>query len=380
MAKIYYIGQYAELSNERNLMIFPSAITKMNYIIGALERAGMSVHIFSPAVTTNNFFCYYPRKTKQINNSRTVTFVTNFGGPTIIFKFLSRLYSGIQLFLFLLFTLKRKDKVLVYHSLVYKWPINIARRLKNINLYFEVEELYHAAWKSHKNKINDEIRYLSNAKGYVLVNDLIAEKCGFRNSKYSVCYGDYTVVDTEITSKAQENVNIVYAGVIESVGSDVDLAIQTMYYLPANYKLHILGYGSDSSIRYVKRKLSDLNRKRNQNIISYHGCLSGTEYIDFLRKCDIGLCTRVLDNELSNYTFPSKVLVYLGNNLIPVCTPISAVKKSQVSSEVVFSNDLKAESLANAILSIIVDSNSQSGKILKKLDSKFVKSLDKLFV
>ena len=54
-------------------------------------------------------------------------------------------------------------------------------------------------------------------------------------------------------------------------------------------------------------RIEEVNRQMGFKIVSYDGCLSGNEYATFLAKCDIGICTRFLDDSMSNYTFPSKV-------------------------------------------------------------------------
>lgn len=379
MKQIYYIGQYSNFKNTRNLRIHPSTITKMNYILSALKKANLKVHIFSTAETCNTFFCLYSREKIFIDDYETITYINTFGGPTIFVKVFSRIWAMVQLFFFLLIEVRQNDKVLVYHGMLYKWPIKIALIFKKINFYFEVEELYCAVKLRSIIKIQKEIKYLQNAKGYILVNDLIADKCAFINKPIAICYGDYSMTTLKKGSFSDENIHLVYAGLIEGKSSDVYLAIQTMCHLPTNYKLHILGYGTPKNIKTLKEKVLELNDLLGNECITYDGCLSGMEYFSFLSKCDIGLCTRVLDDRHSVYTFPSKVLVYLGNNLITICSPISSVIHSQVSNYIVFTKNITSQSIADSVLSIKKKQNIVTGNILNLLDEKFVKSLILLF-
>lgn len=375
---IHYIGQYAENIDFRNLRIFPSALTKMNYILSALKNANFKVHIFSPAETNNTFFCYYSRKQITIDDFESITYVNTFGGPTLLLRAFSRIWMMLQLLFFLLFEIKQNDKIIVYHCLAYKWPIKLAKIFRTLNLFFEVEELYHASPESSDANLQKEIKYLQNAKGYILVNDLMADKCGFINSPNAVCYGDYRMTAIKKGTFSDKNIHLVYAGVIGNADSDVYLSIETMRYLPLNYRLHILGYGIPEDVFFVKKRIDELNAFLGNELITFHGCLSGNEYLSFLSKCDIGLCTRVLVDKFSDYTFPSKVLVYLGNNLIPICSPISSVIHSQVSNYVVFSKTIEPQSIAESVLSIQVKQNIASGNILNLLDKKFIVALNQL--
>lgn len=379
MNKIHYICHYHDVSGERNLVTQPSGITKINYIKSSLKIAGFYVSVFSVAEATTTKRVFYNAITKKIDCNEKLTYIHSFGRTNIFLKIFSRLLMQIQLLFYLFFRVRSADKVLVYHSLTLKTPIKIACLLTKIKLFIEVEELYHAVSKSSEKKIRKEIKYLQNAHGYILVNDLIAEKCGFLNKPIAICYGDYRMTSIKKGSFSDKNIHLVYAGGIDQPDSDVYLALATMPCLPSNYRLHILGYGLSENIILMKQKIDGLNASLGNEFITYHGCLSGNEYFSFLSKCDIGLCTRVLIDKYSDYTFPSKVLVYLGNNLIPICSPISSVSNSQISNYVFFHKDFTPQSVADTVLSIQKKYNIVHGSILNLLDERFVKSLTKLF-
>lgn len=379
MIKIHYICHYHDVLAERDLVTQPSGITKINYIKSTLKKAGFYVSVFSVAQATTLKRVNYSAKTKIMDFNEDISYIHSFGRPNIIFKLFSRVWMQIQLLFYLFFRVKSADKVLVYHSLVLRWPVKIIRLLTKKRIFIEVEELYHAVLKSSVTKLQKEIKYLHNADGYILVNDLIAEKCGFLNKPFAVCYGDYRMSSKKKGSFFDKNIHLVYAGVIAGSDSDVYLALETVRHLPNNYRLHVLGYGLPEDIILMKRRIHELNSSLGNEFISYYGCLSGNEYYSFLSKCDIGLCTRVLVDEFSVYTFPSKVLVYLGNNLIPICSPISSVINSQVRKYVVFTKDITPQAVADSVLSIQKNKNGFSGDILNQLDEKFVKTLAILF-
>jgi len=173
--------------------------------------------------------------------------------------------------------------------------------------------------------------------------------------------------------------HIVYAGVIGEEGTDAFIAAETIRFLPEEYHIHILGYGLKQNITSIKQHITRINRNLGYQAVSYDGCLGGDSYYEFLAKCSIGLCTRVLEDSLSDYTFPSKVMVYLGNNLIPICSPISSVVNSSISDYVVFAKAVTPESIAESILSV-TDFKKNSIEIkLMELDTNFTKELTRLF-
>lgn len=370
ISRVHYIGQYSENIDFRNLRVFPSAITKINYLVSCLLRSGYEVIVFSPAETKNTFFCHYRSITSQIENNFFVKYIDTFGGPNLLLKSLSRIWTYIQMVYYLLYSVKKNEIVLVYHTWIYRWPIRIVKLFKKINLYYEVEEIFHAAWKKSPRSIKNEISFLKGANGYIVVNDLMKDKL-FTNKPIVVCYGSYksTYIEKDIANS--ECIQIVYAGSIEGVQSDVFLAINIISYLPNNYCLNILGYGTQEHISKMEEEIVTKNNSLGRTAIRYYGCMSGLEYYSFLAKSNIGLCTRLLENIYSDYTFPSKILVYLGNNLIPVCTPISSLMKSSINNYLVFSDDNNPESLAKAILSIDSTIKVDFGKVINMLDNNF---------
>lgn len=379
MNEVHYLGQYSGGNNYRNLRVFPSAITKMDYIVSALKRADVKVRIFSLAETSNRYFCHFPRTNIEIDRLESICFIDTIGGPTIIMRLFSRIWMLAQLLHFLLFRVKESDRLLIYHSLVYLWPVKLARRLRSLNIYFEVEELYHAAWQSAEFRLKREIMYLRKAVGYILVNDLIAEKCGLVDKPTVVCYGDYRYNLVKKEEFLDGYIHLAYAGLIDVDGGDVFLAVETMNYLPGGYRLHIMGYGTPEHINLLQIMIDAVNSAFQDTIILYHGYLSGEKYYSLLSKCDFGLCTRVLPDKLSDYTFPSKVLVYLGCKLTPVCSPISSVMKSKIGKFVVFTESVDAKSIAESIMSSKERKFLESDNLLNQMDQDFVDSIPSFF-
>lgn len=380
MKTIHYISYYNCKESGRLLETQPSSVSKVDYIADSLVKAGFNVHIVS--LSEGNLHSKFKLNhigSILVEQNKRVFFFFTFSRNNILLKALSRLLIYFQLLFYLLSKVKNGDRILVYHSLSNMWFFRLYNHFTSKPICLEIEEVYNAVYQN-VDKIDKEIEYFNANKfsGFILVNDIIAEKCGIKK-KSIVCYGKYNVEDTYRDSKIQnETINIVYAGLISSQGSDVYLAVDIARHLPGNYRIFILGYGSDFSIADLIRYI-DQSNVRNECKVSYEGCLQGDDYLRFLRTCQIGLCTRILKDELSNYTFPSKVMAYLSYGLIPVCTPISCVQQSKISDLVLFSEDISSESIASIILRIDFSLASLYRDRLNMLDLEFVKSLRELF-
>ena len=373
--KIHYLCHYDDYNNNRNLLTIPSGVTKINYIKQALIDAGFKVVVVSAAETSSRCKKINKLDSVIVNDKETIIYPLTFGRNNYFLKCLSRFIITIQLLIYLLLKVKKNDKVLVYHSLSLINLVKLYRCLGG-KVYFEVEEIYGAVEKANDSRIQSEINYLQNSEGYILVNDVIRSKCGF-NSLSASCYGIYK---PEIVNKVTdtEKVHIVYAGVIGSKESDAFLAVEVAKFLDAKYVIHVLGYGSDLNICLLQQMIEDSNKLHECRVI-YEGCLLGKQYMEFLSKCQIGLCTRVLEDHFSDYTFPSKVCVYLANQLIPICTPIKCIKESKIKDAVYFSKDNFALSIADVIKN--VDLNKAKGYkcLLEQLNFEFIKNLQNIF-
>lgn len=372
---IYYICCYDNYNNRLNLQTQPSAVSKINYIKSALKEAGYEVFIFSVAEGKNNNTSF--NKALCINSPQEIQYyIASFGRKRIIFKILSRLLMYIQLFWFLIFKLNKQSKILIYHNLAIKNIIRFVDLFFRRNFYLEVEEIYNAVYNNNDNDINKEINYLKNKSGYIFVNDIIQSKTNI-TGKGITCYGNYSMeVASKINMEVSKNINVVYAGVIGDIGSDVYLAVEVAKLLPKEYSLHILGYGEDI---HCKNFIEYIKNIEVPGQLLYHGCLLGDAYKEFLSKCHIGLCPRVLEDKLSDYSFPSKIMVYLSHGLIPVCTPITCVSSSSLREYIYISNNIEPQSIAEIIKNIDVFKPKDTLMLFTNLHKNFVQSLKVLF-
>jgi hypothetical protein len=381
MKKIYYIGYYSGLENPNDFYEFPSSNSKMEYIISVIGRLNFNLTVFSLGFPKSYSSFFKKRRTIHVDQNTDFVFVSTISLFFPFLSFISKIGLYYQVFNLLLFKVKKEDIVLVYHSYLLNKVVNFCRVLSKFKLVYEVEEIYQAAWQNSSDKIEKEIKSLRNADGYILVNDIMSERLHLKNKPFVVCYGSYMQKETTDDFIDNVNINLVYAGFIAGEGSDVELAIDTIDLLPDNYFLNVLGYGNQENIQKMKDKIELVNAKIGKEKVKYFGCLTGKEYDRFLSKCDIGLSTRVLVDEYSDFTFPSKVLVYLSNNLVPVSSKINCILESKIVKSVIFYDENSPESVVKAVLSADMHKfHSENKSLINNLDTKFVEDFNKMLV
>ncbi|MBA2058331.1 glycosyltransferase [Psychrobacter cryohalolentis] len=361
--KVFYFGFYTKNINPNDFVTFPGCNTKMSYIIDAIKENDIPIDV----ICLGESFKKATKKYMKIDDLEVNTFVS-----TVSNRVLSKINLWGQVSYYLLFKIKKEDTVIFYHSL-YMLPVfKIAKAIKGFRLIIEVEESYYAAWGKSKLLINIELMLLRGAYGYIYVNDILPNLIE-KNHPYVICYGGYNVSKKNFLSRNEKNSlkNLVYAGLIsEEKGSDIYLAINAMSFLDNGYKLHVLGYGTDRAIDNLNAYISSESLSQK---VHYEGFLTGDDYTAYLSNCDIALNPRMLLNELSNYTFPSKVLSYLCTGLLVVSTPIDCIKYSSVANLVSFSKDSTPSEFANAIKNI--DYSVSPTDSVKKLHRDFVREI-----
>lgn len=363
---LFYFGYYTKNGNPNNFLEFPGCSNKMSYIINCMKVNNIAIDVIclGESKDSRNY------KSKEV---KVDSLETNFFVGTIKYKIFSRLYLYFQIMNILLFRVKKTDTVIFYHSYYLLFLFKIIKTFKKFNLIIEVEESYKAAWGKSDSEIHNEIKNLKGADAYIYVNDLLPKYIE-KAKPYVICYGAYEVKDIQPIKISSERKRIVYAGLIsEKDASDIYLAVNAMKYLDNSYSLSVLGYGSDCALKKLKQYIIENNLSNN---VAYEGFLKGDAYINFLQNCDFAINPRILSDNLSDYTFPSKVLAYLSVGLPVVSTPIRCIEESEVSNLVSFSEDTDPLSFSNAIKSLNLNTNPTS--TIVSLDKAFIVDLRRL--
>lgn len=366
---IHYIAEYEPENNDRNLSGSPAGIAKMNYVIKTILNCGFSIHLFSTSRTMSSRKFYNIRKL-NIGENSCIILRSTFSAPNRYYRLLDRIWAQLQILLYGLFCVARKDVLLIYHERYYLSVIKILKRIKKISVIYEIEEIYTVAAGCDSRNIQKEIRGLGYADAYLVSNDIMVHKLGFAQKPFLISYGRYQAEERRVFPPQDGILHIVYAGTLDAVKAGAVTSIRTAQYLDKRYHLHILGFGSEQEIQIIKEEITRIS-SRTSCKITYEGCLKGEQFTRFLQTCHIGLNAQNPREAFNDYSFPSKILTYMANGLQVIATRVAVLEKSSICSQIVFAKDGSPEALANAIKSAESLEGINNQKIIERLDSNF---------
>lgn len=378
---VKYIGFYDFPYSHSDRVCNLAAFNKMNYISSAINRAGFQVNIISPSWMGNNTKVKSEKEyTQKINEKTSVTFCPSWATKNKLTRNIKILFTMLWLFQYLLIKVKKNEKVIAYHVQWISIPIRAAKFIKRFYLILEVEEIYGEVWAESKKLYRMEKKLLDSADSYIFVSDVLKKQFTSKGKSGLVLYGSYDakgirkILRLNKKNRNNDNIILVYAGSIDSTKGGATKAVETMRYLPCNYRLRIIGNGTEKEIISLKNQIDEINEEFNKEICKYEGTLYGEEYSKYLLQCDIALNSQ---NEgiYMNTAFPSKIISYLLHNLEVVSTRVNSILDSSISSLIFFSDDDKPESIANTILNIDLEKSNDNIDEISKLDFKFVESI-----
>lgn len=377
--KIKYIGFYDTGESQTDRVCNLAATNKMNYIADTLVEAGYDVQFISPSwMGDQTKVTFELQKTLKIDRHKSVTYCPSWKTRSKFMRNIKILCALIWLFIYLLVTTKKDEKVLAYHVQWISLPVRLAKSIRKFDLVLEVEEIYSDVWKDGLSMKGAELQLIDSANYYIFVSDMLKEKLNKHSSESIVLYGSYC--RNKIKKNTEENhspVKIVYAGSVERLKGGAFNAVSTMKYLPTKYRLYVLGHGSENNIKNLKSLIKEINSQKNYQTVTYLGTLHGDEYSKILTECDIAINPQNVGDYM-NTAFPSKVISYLAHNLRVVTTRIVSIEKSSVADLVTFSDNDNPKTIAKAIESISLETKYDSSKAIEKLHKEFSKSLQRL--
>lgn len=370
---VKYLSHFNMPSSMENRYMAPSACTKIDYIAHSIVSAGKNVEIISASISLDKA---YKASVKNLDKGIDVFFLHAFKrSKHAILNKISTLCYYLNLMFYLLLNIQSSDILIVYHSAALIHIVGLVKRLKKCKLILEVEESYGIA--SNNSKLaKREFQYFKCADAYLFPTEILNQKVNKKNKPFIICHGTYQVEPllTELFRKEDHLIHCVYAGTFDRLKGGVYAAIEAAALLPKGYCLHILGFGSDSEVEDVQKKILCLNSACLSEI-SYEGCLTGDAYIRFLQKCDIGLSTQNPNAEYNDTSFPSKILSYMANGLKVVTVKIPVVETSLVGRYLSYYENQTPQDIAKAILSVNVEGEYDSRKIVHDLDKSFTSEL-----
>ena len=375
---VYYVCFYAEPDFADNITSYPSVWSKIDYVSDTLKRNGYNVCYVCPVIPNKGNF---RRKTVQKDDHEKHVYFSAFSNKkSNLLGKLNNFWQMLQLLMYLLINKKSNDRILIYHSMYHIFWATALKKIFRKKYFLEIEDVYLALSPDGNAYEKKEWDFFETADGYLCVNTLIRDKIHNPAPKI-ISHGRYAVsdlIENRITSKCR----LVYAGVIEQERKGAFLAVETMKYLPENYELVILGFGNEKNICALKEMIKNINAQKGWCCIKYLGYMAGEEYLRELQKCSIALSTHMYDDtnmKSADYTFPSKLLVYMGNGLHIVAQDLKCLRTSEISDYITYYDRPVPQLVAKAIMSVDMKKEYNSRNRISELDKCFTKDILKLF-
>ena len=386
MKKIYYLGYFSDNDDENCRKTAPSADTKMKYIITTLKACGYDVEVISFCENDdrNSFFSIHTGYTKDVNDTKT-KFVTNYSSKYRIVRILGRVISHARIKKALMSVCSDPNSIIVvYHSLGLLYIIKFLNKIKH-KFILEMEEVYSDVIKAQYLR-KREISAVKTASAFIFPTKCLSEVINSNGMPEAIIHGTYQIEknrNIKLFSKADVNtdehiIHCVYAGTLDPLKGGFDAAAAAEY-LPKNYHIHILGFGSDFDIQKMKKYIADISERANAKV-TYDGLLLGEEYIRFIQSCDIGLSTQDPNAAFNGTSFPSKILSYMANGLQVVSIRIPAIETSAIGNSVTYYDEQTPTSIANAIMKVDLSNVKDNREIIKELDNRFKNEICELLL
>lgn len=378
-----YFGYYADGERAKESNCTLAAVNKMSYIAEVIALVAEKAEIISRATRKES-----PQKKEivNVNETQTVQYFASTPHNWKISKVLFRQVDRIRFTVWMLKNIKKSEKILVYHSLGYMKEIDFVHRIKKFKLILEVEEIYSDVTENKYTR-KKEVKFLQRADAYIFPTKFLSDEVNPNGKPEVIIHGTYRVEPDEKCKLFHENlqsglgqtIHCIYAGTLDPRKGGAVAAAAAAEFLPSDYHIHILGFGSGKDIQ----KMKDLAAKISLDgcaKITYDGVLSGKDYIRFVQSCDIGLSTQNPNAAFNKTSFPSKILSYMANGLHVVSIRTPAIETSAVGNMVFYYDEQTPEEIAKAIMSIDLNENYDSREYIKQLSNQFEKDMKKLLV
>lgn len=373
--KVTYLGHYDLLRNGKQERVYSLAgARKIDFVCDELVQLGFDVNLVSAAYSNQKGHGKVAGTTERIRDGITLILAPSNKATNKLERIKRVLGARLWLFCYLLRNCKKDDCVVVYHNYVDALAIVLAQKIKGFKLILQIEEQYSMVWKlSPFQNWKENLLLEYGKKGSLVVSELLAERLNVLEP--IVSYGSYKPYMGNIPEKFRNNqITLVFTGMIESVRNGAFYSMECMRYLPQNYRLFLSGPVSKEDKGKFEETLNRVNADCGRDACSYLGVLDDNEYQELLLNADIALNPQ-REGGFGEFVFPSKILTYMSYNLPVVSTKGRSIVESQLAKYIVFAEDFSPESLADAIQKI--DKNCDYRKVLCEMEKEFQSKLRK---
>lgn len=373
--KVTYLGHYDLLRNGKQERVYSLAgARKIDFVCDELVQLGFDVNLVSAAYSNLNGHGKVSGTTERIRDGITLILAPSNKATNKLERIKRVLGARLWLFCYLLRNCKKDDCVVVYHNYADALAIVLAQKIKGFKLILQIEEQYSMVWKlSPFQKWREKLLLEYGKENALVVSELLAERLKITNP--IVSYGNYRVYEGQIPSKrSNENIVLVFTGMIETVRNGAFLSIECMKYLPSNYTLYLSGPVSKGTEEQFYTSIDNVNQGCGREACVYKGMLGDSEYENLLLSADIALNPQ-REGSFGDFVFPSKILTYMSYGLQVVSTKGRSIVESELAGCIAFAEDFTAESVANTIQRVANSPLTDYRDVLNKLEMDFRRKL-----
>lgn len=375
--EIKYVGFYDILRNEKRYRVYSlAAAKKMDYVCSEINSLGYKVKIISPSHVIAKGKKKVERQSEQISETCFLELPPSREAENKMQRIFRVLQARIWLFMYLMKNTERNEKILVYHNYDLAIPVIMAKKIKGFDIVLEVEEIYAKVWKLSwiqrwKEKLL--LKYANNNS--LVVSEVLAEELGIKDP--AIAYGAYMICDEPQIKENNGIIKLVLTGMVDKERGNGFLAVDTMRYLPSNYKLFLSGTVATKDKDEFFELIKEVNEELGREACSYLGLLNDKDYKKLLLSSDIALNPQK-EGEFEKYIFPSKILTYIGHGLPVVSTRGESIVKSRLANMITFADDYNGVSIATAIKNVNIRSQKEYLEYLHILQEAFKERLDRI--
>lgn len=284
------------------------------------------------------------------------------------------LLAWFWLTVYLIKNCKKGERVLIYHTTNLMLPLILVKKIKKLKFIAYFGEMYQDVYDMPNFEKKIEQHFINLCDDYLFANRNLIERVqnwSESSKEYVELLGPYRKQQIFERNRDDQITKIVYAGKINA-DKGVMNVIKAAEYLDDNYEIHILGYGTKQCLENMKKNIEEVSKKSDGCRVVYDGILTGVDYNRFLQGCDVGICVQNTEAAFNMYSFPSKILSYLGNGLSVLCISMSAVSESPLREILYFCQTNEPSEIAKEIrTNSFTRKIDENLTIIENLDSNF---------
>lgn len=373
-----FIAFYAdEKKNIRHYSLTGNSI--VSYVYDKLIENNIECEIISPSwyKCKHKFTKSYVEKDSC---GRDVRFTPSFcwNSDSKLGYILEVVLSWFWLIVYLINNCKKGETLLVYHTTNLMLPLILVKKVKKLRFIAYFGEMYQDVYDMPNFEKKIEQHFINLCDDYLFANRNLIERVqnwSESSKEYVELLGPYRKQQIFETNRDDRITKIVYAGKINA-DKGVMNVIRAAEYLDDSYEIHILGYGTNHCLENMKNAIEEISKNHDACKVEYDGILTGADYNRFLQGCDVGICVQNTEAAFNMYSFPSKILSYLGNGLSVLCVSMPAVSESPLRDLLYFCQTNEPSDIAKEIrANSFIRKTNENLSIIENLDLNFAHGL-----